>query len=215
MLGAGPGAATGSGSRIATPPRPRLSSVLAGLAADRDVIRIRVFDGLSAMEDRAFGALLLVFAIPNVLPTPPGAGILGLPLVVLSLQLATGRMPWLPETVSTKSLERQKFSALVDRAMPLLQRAERLLRPRMDSLLCPAAERALGWFCLLLSIVLLLPIPFGNMLPALAICILALGLLERDGLWILFGAAFGCAAIALVAGGLFLLARTALNFATA
>jgi hypothetical protein len=38
-----------------------------------------------------------------------------------------------------------------------------------------------------MAIILFLPIPFGNMLPALAIACFALSLLERDGLMALFG----------------------------
>jgi hypothetical protein len=48
--------------------------------------------------------------------------------------------------------------------------------------------------CLLLAVVIVLPIPFGHMVPASAICVLALGLIERDGLAIVLGfivAAFG------------------------
>ena len=191
----------------ADPPRVRLSSLLAGLATEGEALRIHVSDVLRAIEDRAFGALALAFAIPNVLPMPPGTGILGLPLVVLSLQLAIGRIPWLPAAVRRQSLTRAQYAAIANRAVPLLERAERLLMPRLSALFHPASERLLGWFCLILSVVLFLPIPFGNMLPALAISVIALGLLERDGLWVLFGAALGCAGLILVTGSLYLLAH--------
>ena len=35
--------------------------------------------------------------------------------------------------------------------------------------------------CVVLSVVLILPVPFGNMGPGIAICMLAFALLERDG----------------------------------
>lgn len=187
-------------------PAPRLSTTLAALAAGAAGARVELDSVLRAMGDRAFGAMLFVFALPNVLPTPPGAGILGLPLVVLSLQLATGRLPWLPATIRRRSLDGAWFAGFVGRAVPLLERGERVLRPRLGLLLRPAAERALGWLCLLLSVLLFLPIPFGNMLPALAIAVIALGLLERDGLWILCGAALGAAALLVIGFGLSLLA---------
>ena len=70
---------------------------------------------------------------------------------------------------------------------PVLQRAERGLRPRLSLLLHPANERIVGAACLLLAIILLLPIPFGNIPPAWAIAAFALGILERDGLATLVG----------------------------
>ena len=67
-------------------------------------------------------------------------------------------------------------------------------------MIMPSMYSAAGLVCLMLSLVLVLPIPLGNMLPALAICLLALGILERDGLWVLAGLAAAAAAAALVSG---------------
>lgn len=186
-------------------PRKRLSAILGGLAADLKAPRIHVAEVLHAVEDRAFGALLLLFALPNLLPTPPGAGILGLPLVLLSLQLSMGRSPWLPRPIHRRSLDRHNFVKLTSRMVAFLERSERWLRPRISVLFKPAVERLVGLICLVLSILLFLPIPFGNMLPALAISLIALGLLERDGLWLIGGAALGCASMVILSSGLFLL----------
>ena len=73
----------------------------------------------------------------------------------------------------------------------------------------PPAEYLVGGVCLLLSLIVFLPIPLGNMLPALAICLLALGILERDGLWVLAGLLGAAAGVALVWGVLYALLRAA------
>jgi hypothetical protein len=57
----------------------------------------------------------------------------------------------------------------------------------MGMLLRPLPERIVGAACLLLAIILFLPIPFGNIPPAVAIAAFALGILERDGLATLVG----------------------------
>ena len=125
---------------------------------------------------------MLLFALPNVLPAPPGlSGVLGLPLLYLSVQMMLGRVPWLPGFIGDRAMPRDRFAQLVERLGPLLARAERLLRPRWSILVSHGAERVLGALCLVLAAVLALPIPFGNMLPAFAICLIALGILERDG----------------------------------
>ena len=175
-------------------PPPRLSEILAELAGDDSRDRISVHDMVETMRARAFGALLLIFAFPNILPTPPGtAGILGLPLIFLSAQMMLGLDPWLPGFIARRSMARSTFQALVARIEPWLLRAERLLRARMQVLAHPRAQRILGALCLIVSIALVLPVPFANMAPSIALCLIGLGVLERDGLWIVLGvlAAFG------------------------
>ena len=67
----------------------------------------------------------------------------------------------------------------------------------------------------MLAAILMLPIPLGNTLPALAISLLALGVLERDGVWIAIGLLASAVAGVVVSGvvwamikaAVFLLAR--------
>jgi hypothetical protein len=75
-------------------------------------------------------------------------------------------------------------------------------------------EYVIGLICLLLAIVLTLPVPLGNMLPALAISLLALGVLERDGLWVLAGFAAAIASGVVVSGVLYAVAKTSIYFFT-
>lgn len=189
---------------------PRLSEILTTLARDESRERISVHDMVETMRARAFGALLLIFAFPNILPTPPGtAGILGLPLLFLSAQMMLGLDPWLPGFIARRSMARSTFQTLVERITPWLSRAERLLRARMELLAHPRAQRLLGALCLIVSVALVLPVPFANLVPSVALCIIGLGVLERDGLWIVLGvlAAFG--SLAYVAGLAYALVKSA------
>lgn len=52
----------------------------------------------------------------------------------------------------------------------------------------------------ILAIILFLPVPFGNTLPALAIAVLALAVLERDGVAAIVGALIGLVGIGGVSG---------------
>jgi hypothetical protein len=169
-------------------PKTRLSDMVRQIAENPALERITISDLLQSMDARAMGALLLLFAFPNILPSPPGtSGILGLPLVYLTSQMMLGRLPWLPKLIANRSVRREDFAGLLDRADPWLDRVERLLRPRLGLLVSDRAERLIGGLCLLLSVIVMLPIPFGNMLPSLAICMFALGLMERDGAWVIAG----------------------------
>ena len=192
-----------------------LLSMLQALAQDDSRERISIGDLLAALGDRALAALLFVFAVPNVLPVPPGTStILGAPLVFLAAQLALGLRPWLPGLIAHRTMSRADFAALVQRISPWLKRADRLLRPRAVVLVLPPMEYLVGLVCLLLAVVLVLPIPLGNMLPALAISLLALGILERDGLWVVGGLAVAVVAALVVSGVVFAMVKAALYFFT-
>ena len=188
-----------------------LSDMLQRLADEGDSERISIGDLVAALGDRALGALLFIFAFPNALPALPGtSAILGAPLVFLAAQLALGLKPWLPGFIARRSVARKDFQSLIARVRPWLRRAERMLRPRVSALALPPMEYVVGLVCFLLAIVVLLPIPLGNMLPALSISLLALGILERDGYWIVAGLAAAAGATVLVSGVILGLVKGAL-----
>ncbi len=190
-----------------------LSAMLMDLSADTLRERISIGDLLVALGDRATAALLFIFAFPNVLPTPPGTStVLGAPLVFLAAQLMLGRAPWLPAFLARRAMSRADFTSLVKRIVPWLLRAESLLRPRLGALARPPMEHLIGLASLLLAVVLVLPIPLGNVLPALAISLLALGVLERDGVWVLAGIAVAGAAVSVVSGVVFALVKAGVYF---
>jgi hypothetical protein len=177
-------------ARRASHSRERLSELLDRLSHEGDSDRIAFGSLLEAVGDRTFGALILVFAIPSaVVGVIPGIStLLGLPLVLMSVQLSIGsRRPWLPRAVSARSLERRAFSRIVESIQPRLQRLERLLKPRLLFMTSTWAERGIGLCCLVAAALVFLPIPFGNLLPALALCAFGLALMERDGVLVLVG----------------------------
>jgi hypothetical protein len=121
-----------------------------------------------------------------------------------------GRIPWLPKFIANRRLSRERFSQLVEKLVPFLTKAEGLLKARWSFLAGHVAERPLGALCLVLAAVLALPIPLGNMLPATAICLIALGILERDGVWVSAGVITGLASLLLVAGIVYAMAKATL-----
>ncbi|MBA4489236.1 exopolysaccharide biosynthesis protein [Paracoccus sp. S1E-3] len=193
------------------PPRKRLSQILAEIAEDDSRSEITIADLMHLMEGRARAALIFLFAMPNVLPAPPGlSGLLGLPLLYLTWQMMLGRVPWLPRIIAGRGFPHATFAALIQRVSPFLIRAEKLLRPRWNWLVGPRAEHLLGALMLVLAVVVTLPIPFGNMLPAFAICLIALGVLERDGLWACLGVFVGVVALLLSATVVYAMVKGAL-----
>lgn len=177
------------------PPR-RLSQVLCELAEKSDgpvaVAAIR-----DALADRSFAALLAVFAAFNMLPLPPGTSvILGIPLVIVSVQMMLGRgEAWLPAFLLRKKVSRAHFDYAIRKLVPWLQWLERFVRPRYWPIPRAQTDIVIGVITFVLAIAVVVPVPLGNWLPALASAIIALALSERDG--VLLGAGFAVAAISL------------------
>jgi hypothetical protein len=194
---------------------PRISEILAAIASQkRKTVSVR--DVLEAFGDRAFGALMFVFAAPVALPMPPGvSAILGAPLLFITSQLMFGRRTlWLPKALADRTMSRTDYAGLVDKLTPYLTWLERRLRPRMTFLYNPLLDGLTGFVCLVLAIIVFLPIPFGNMLPALAIAAFGLGIAERDGALGAIGGlvtAISLAVLALLSGAMIAAAATFLR----
>jgi hypothetical protein len=183
-----------------TAPIP-LSQQLLRLAQSGDSERVSLGDLLDGIKTHARATMLILFALPNLLPGLPGtSAVTGLPLVYLTLQMLLGRPAWLPGFIADRSLLRANLLALLTRAAPHLARVERILHPRLPSLSSENAQRIIGAIGMFLSLLVMLPIPLGNFLPALAILIAALGLLGNDGAFILAAAVIAVSAVIVLVG---------------
>jgi hypothetical protein len=144
---------------------------------------------VEAFGERAFGAVMLLFAIVNMLPWPPGGTTLtGAPLLFLSAELAWGRETlWLPHWIGRASVSRETFRRLSGRLIRSIRFSEALSRPRLYFLTGRLGQGLIGLACLVLSAILVLPVFGGNLLPAVAMGLFALGIMQRDGLAVLLG----------------------------
>ena len=165
-----------------------LSDVIEGFGEDTRPV-LTVGQMLEQFDSRAFGAMLFVFGLLNCLPLPPGSStILSLPILLLAPQIALGReIPWLPRRLIEHPLKRDDLRGLFRRLTPIVRRMELVTRPRLEVMFGPIGERAIGGVCTLLAMVLVLPIPLGNLAPGATVAVLALSLLQRDGLLALLG----------------------------
>lgn len=203
---------------LSEPLRPpngrRLSHILCDIARAPTPGRISIGNLLDAFGNRAFGALIFIFAAPNTLPVamPGVSAILGAPLLFLTWQLAAGRArPWLPALIRDRSFAREDFQRLTRFGVPWMQRIERMIRPRLLGLTEPLAERLVGVVALLLAVMIFLPIPLGNILPGFALALLALGILERDGMAVLAGLVAALVSAVIVSGVLYGVAKVAVS----
>jgi len=188
------------------PDREPLSAVLRETVENHATISIEEL--MSRFGGRALGALLLVFGLLCSLPLPPGGTtVFGAPLVILAPQLLFGRhSPWLPARVRRRSIETRHLKKGLDRILPWLRWLEAVSRPRLAVLFSGVGQAAIGLICTLFAVVLILPIPLGNMLPAAAVSVLSLSLVQRDGALALLGYLLAAASVSVLAlaGGVIL-----------
>ena len=157
-----------------------------GAAADGHV---SIGDMTERFGPRAFGAVLFIFGLLNLLPWPPGGTtITGTPLLLIAAQMTIGaHTVWLPKAITRRGLDAAVFNKGLGKVLPWLVRLEKVSRPRLGFLFGPIGDRLLGLVCTLLAVIIVLPIFGGNFLPAVAVTVLAISLVLRDGLLALLG----------------------------
>jgi hypothetical protein len=159
---------------------------------------------LGQLRERAFGLFLLVLALPCCIPFLYGVPqVVALPLLFVSAQVMIGRrLPWLPARLAARRVATGSLQSLSQRAAPWLMRIEAVSRPRLAALTHRPLDQLVGLALVVFSASILVPLPGTNTVPGVAVVIVAMGLLQRDGLMVILGGVLGSAWIAtlIVAG---------------
>ncbi len=108
------------------------------------------------------------------------------------------RAPIVPKFISKRTFQIDSFRRLVDKSIPFIEKIEQYVKPRWLFLTLPPISFLVGLVVVGLACIVMLPLPLSNLPPAIALLILSIGLLERDGVIIFIGIAV--AIIALVIG---------------
>jgi hypothetical protein len=183
--------------------QPRLSELIMGLGARANgTTTMRAV--LGEFGERSFGTAMILFSALSIIP---GASIVfAIPLLFITVQIVVGRKAiWLPARILDYRFGAPALKAMAERIVPYLERAERVLKPRGTFFTSGPAEQLAGIACFALSVILVLPIPGANLVPAIALICFALGLIEQDSL----AMAAGWIAAAATAVVLFFLADAA------
>ena len=192
---------TGSDGPNAAQPRlspPERTSDVLTMLAHGEGERVTFGEILHGLRHRAAGFATLIFSLPCCLPMPPGIPtVCGIALVIIALNMiAMRRRLWLPAAIANKTVARADLNRMVVRATPLMRWLERYCRPRLPVMTESMGKVLVGIVILVLGLVMILPIPFvGNMPPAIAASVIALGITERDGLIVALGLAVSVAAV--------------------
>lgn len=138
-------------------------------------------------------ALVLIFlSLPFCQPLQiPGLSIpFGLAIAFVGLRIAFGKRIWLPKSVLSKTITADALQKITDKALVLIKKMKRWLHPKL-SWICHFSSMQLinGLAIFILGIFLALPLPilFSNLTAAWSIFLIALGILEDNGVFLLVG----------------------------
>ena len=137
----------------------------------------------------ACALLTLPFMLPVSIPgvsTVFGAGI-----ILISFGIAFNRFPWLPVRVLDRKIAAKDLLPTLRRGTVIIEKMEKYVRPRLSALTADSvSNRVNGLLMVFAGALLMLPlgiIPFSNTLPALAVLLFAIGMMQRDGFAIIAG----------------------------
>lgn len=159
------------------------------------------------LDERAYGLLILLLSIPCLVPGLYGVPqVVGVIIIVVAAQLLVGREePWLPRWMLNLRARGAWLKAMADFAESKLSWVDRLSRPRLTRFASGAGEKLAAAFMILATLTIVLPMT--NTIPSVALALLSVGLIQRDGLFVLAGCAVATAWLtllgALAAGLLF------------
>ncbi len=135
---------------------------------------------MEQLGPRSFG---LTFFVMGLVGLVPGLStFVGALVAWPALQMVRGReVASLPAIVRRRTIRVEKFVRISRAASSRLAWIERLIRPRWPPAI-QTTRRLTGIVVLLLGLTMILPVPFGHLVPAFVIMLLALAYLEEDGI---------------------------------
>ncbi|MGE4313182.1 MAG: exopolysaccharide biosynthesis protein [Pseudobdellovibrionaceae bacterium] len=156
---------------------------------------------IEAFHERGFGVLLFFLALPAALPVPAlGINvIIALPILLLTIQQAMGRHKvWLPESVMRRSFKTSHLQGFLKKSIPFVLKIEEITRARFAFLTRGLFSKLIGVFGIIFAISVTIPVPLTNTVPSMAICFMSIGVIMRDGLFVIGGMVLGTAWITML-----------------
>lgn len=153
-------------------------------------------DLLALVGSRSHVVAILLFALLNLLPAPPGYNfVMALIIIALCVSLLFKREMQLKGYFGRMQLPVKIVLKLMDVLGKLAGWAARISSPRWRGLTGNAIMPVVAIFGIVLGLFMLPPIPATNTLPSLGLAVVCVGVLNHDGLVVLLGGLVGLAGI--------------------
>lgn len=171
----------------------RLSAQLLDLSDSLKSDDLSLDELMARFHGRVYTLLLVLLSLPFCQPIAlPGLSIpFGVVIALLGLRFAFRQKPWLPQKLLATRIPSRFLPAVLRGSARFLRGLERFLHPRMTFLFEYRLTQFLAGLTIFICGLLLLlplPIPFSNLLPAFAVVLVAASVAERDGVTLAMGA---------------------------
>jgi hypothetical protein len=170
---------------------PPLSQSLAIVIEHHETDRLTLNGLIERTEKRGLYLVFILLSLPfaNPIPMPGLSNVLGFVILILAVRLALGRRAILPGFLGDRPLPKPQMELVLRNSIRFLRWMERYVRPReTDWLTWSAAQFGNALLIAFMGFLLMLPfppvVPFSNSLPAASIILLALSMMEEDGVMI-------------------------------
>lgn len=167
---------------------------------------------LEHTQGRGFYLVIILLALPFIVPISiPGVStVLGLSVSLLSFKLALGTTPRLPGFMGNRKLSPETQRKLIKGSVSFLRFVEKLAQPRRTPWMTTRAARCFNTLIMtLMGLLLAMPFPplppLTNALPCYCIILLAISMMEEDGVTIWFAYALSLGTIAYLGFNVFLI----------
>ena len=164
-----------------------LRTLLQSLCSETEGDSVSVADLLNAVGRRSYGPVLLLLGFIAIGPLTiiPGASVLmALVTLLFAAQMAVGRpYPWIPKKALSFQFPREHLIRGVAMTDKYVAQVDRFLKPRLTFLTRPPFANLVALACVASALVTL-PlsfVPFGPLIPSLAILLFGLAITARDG----------------------------------
>ncbi|HEU4522153.1 MAG TPA: exopolysaccharide biosynthesis protein [Thermoanaerobaculia bacterium] len=176
------------------PLRGGLSETLAAAARSMSSETISVRELMDLIGEHGLLMLCILLMVPFLFPVSiPGVSTLFSTVVIFTGFgiMMNRRRVWLPERVMTRPIGTRKLVAALHRGSRLMARLDRMTRYRLPRFTDGGFITRLNGVALLYGGVLLIfplgGVPFSNTLPAIGVLLVAAGITQRDGLFVVSG----------------------------
>ena len=176
------------------PQARRLSEDLEDLLREAAGRSMTIGELEQTLKGRGFALFLMIISLPFAAPfSIPGLSVpFGIVIIILGSRILFGMKPSLPGFILRRQITYGFLERIIGFGLKLCRRVEKLVRPRMHFLQrWPGMINLIGLAIASGGFLLALPlpplIPFSNTIPAISVILLTAGLMERDGLLVLFG----------------------------
>jgi len=175
-------------SDTSAPLSETLSRAIDGIQGETVTLR----NLMTAIGEQGLLVLCAIATLPFLIPVSiPGVStVFGAAIVLLSVAITMNRLPWLPQRILDRPLETAKLLPALRKGVAIVSKLDAWVLPRMPMLTSGPFARFNGLVLIFAGLLLMAPfglIPFSNTAPAVAILFLTMGMLQRDGLFILLG----------------------------